>query len=199
VPVTEAHDRLGAALRALADLAVRTAADEADVVAAAVAVEKAHRVLAEAPRRARLHDSPFHPMSIVGGSAHPIAPQLHVSATEGGVAGTVALGPAYEGGPGLVHGGILSLLIDHTMGQALYVSGHAAMTVSLEVRYRAPTPIEVPLAVSARLDRVDGRKLHVVAEIAVNGAVTVEATGIFVALTAANVAEIFPAARVPSG
>jgi acyl-coenzyme A thioesterase PaaI-like protein len=117
--------------------------------------------------------------------------------TADGVAGSVTLGPAYEGGPGLVHGGILSLLFDHAMGQALFVAGHSAMTVSLEVRYRAPTPLGVPLAVYAKVAGRDGRKLFVAAQIAVDGKVTADARGVFVQLTQANVAQIFPSNRVP--
>jgi acyl-coenzyme A thioesterase PaaI-like protein len=197
VTTAEASDRLGAAMRSLADLVVRTAADADQLNEAAIALDRVRDRLAAAPRHERLHDSPFHPMSIVGGTAHPIAPQLRVRADGDGVAGTVTLGPAYEGGPGLVHGGVLSLLIDHTMGQALFVAGHAAMTVSLEVRYRAPTPLDTELRVSARLARVEGRKLFVDAEIRVADAVTVQAHGVFIALTLANVAAIFPAERIP--
>jgi acyl-coenzyme A thioesterase PaaI-like protein len=120
-----------------------------------------------------------------------------MSPTSSGVAGDVTLGPAYEGGPGLVHGGVLSLLFDQAMGIALFVAGHHAMTVSLEVRYRAPTPLDAPLHVTAGLERVEGRKLFVTAAVAVDGAVTAEARGIFVALTRDNVARIFPADRVP--
>jgi acyl-coenzyme A thioesterase PaaI-like protein len=138
-------------------------------------------------------------MSLVGGTAHPVAPQLHTTATPDGVAGTVVLGPSYEGGPGLVHGGVLSLLFDHAMGQALFVVGWSAMTVSLEVRYKAPTPLEVPLAVTARLDRREGRKLFVTAEVTAGGRVTAQAQGVFVQLTAANVAQIFAPGRVPEG
>jgi acyl-coenzyme A thioesterase PaaI-like protein len=190
-------DRLGAAVRALADTVVRTGASEAELERAAQLVEQlAGELAAPAPAR-RVHDSPFHPMSLVGGTAHPIAPQLHTARTEDGVAGTVVLGPAYEGGPGLAHGGILSLLFDHAMGQALFVAGHSAMTVSLEVRYRAPTPLGVPLAVSAKVAGREGRKLFVAGQIAVDAAVTAEARGVFVQLTSANVARIFPTNRVP--
>ncbi len=163
------------------------------------AIEGVTSRLAAAPPSSRVHDSPYHPMSLVGGTAHPTAPQLHTSPTDDGVAGTVVLGPSYEGGPGLAHGGVLSLLFDHAMGQALFTAGYSAMTVSLEVRYRAPTPLEAPLAVSARLDRVDGRKLFVAGQIAVGGRVTAEAQGVFVQLTEANVAQIFPSDRVPDG
>lgn len=183
-------------MRALADVVVRTGAGADEVEAAAATVEALAAELAGHPQAAHVHDSPYHPMSIVGGTAHPIAPQLHTTPDGHGVSGTVVLGPAYEGGPGLVHGGVLSLLFDHAMGQALFVAGHSAMTVSLEVGYRAPTPLEQPLAVRAWLDRSEGRKLFVAAEIAVAGRVTAEAQGVFVQLTAANVAQIFPAGRV---
>jgi acyl-coenzyme A thioesterase PaaI-like protein len=197
--VTKKHDRLGAALRALSDVVVRTGATAEEIDAAAGTVEALAAQLAMHPPGQRIHDSPYHPMSIVGGSAHPTAAQLHTTPTEDGVAGTVRLGAAYEGGPGLVHGGVLSLLFDHAMGQALFVAGYSAMTVSLEVRYRAPTPLDVALAVSAKLDRIDGRKLFVAAQVAVGGQVTAEAQGVFVQLTEANVAQIFPANRVPAG
>ncbi|HEX3337316.1 MAG TPA: PaaI family thioesterase [Jatrophihabitans sp.] len=196
-PDADPAARLGAALRALSDTVVRSGAEPAELDQVAAAIEGLQARLAAAPDRPRGHDTLYHPMSLVGGPAHPIAPQLHTTPHGDGVAGTVTLGPAYEGGPGLVHGGVLSLLFDHAMGQALFVAGHAAMTVSLEVRYRAPTPLGVPVAVSAGLDRVDGRKLFVSGQVAVAGAVTTEASAVFVTLTRANVASIFPTSRPP--
>ncbi len=198
-PDADAHDRLGAALRALTDLVVRTGADAAEVDAAAEAVEALATRLAAQPQDCRMHETPYHPMSLVGGTSHPVAPQLHTAPTDDGVAGTVTLGPTYEGGPGLVHGGVLSLLFDHAMGQALFVAGYSAMTVSLEVRYRAPTPLDTPLAVSAHVEGSEGRKLFVAAKVAVDGHLTAEARGVFVQLTADNVARIFPAHRIPPG
>jgi acyl-coenzyme A thioesterase PaaI-like protein len=192
-------DRLGAALRALADVVVRTGADPGELTIAAGQVKALTERLAAVPPATRVHDSPYHRTSLVGGTAHPMAPQLHTTATGDGVAGTVTLGAAYEGGPGLVHGGVLSLLFDHAMGQALFVAGHSAMTVSLEVQYRAPTPLQVPLAVSASVQGRDGRKLFVGASVSVDGRATAEARGVFVQLTADNVARIFPAERVPPG
>jgi acyl-coenzyme A thioesterase PaaI-like protein len=192
------HDRLGASTRALNGAVVRTGADAEELTIAAARIEAIAAELDAQPPGQRVHDSPYHPMSIVGGTAHPWAPQLHTTPIEGGVAGTVALGPAHEGGPGLAHGGVLSLLLDHAMGQAVYVSGHSAMTVSLEVRYRAPTPLGLPLTVSAIVDRSEGRRVFVTGRVELDGRVTVEASGVFLKLTAANVAQIFPADRIPS-
>ena len=194
----DAHDRLGAALRCLADVAVRTGADEDELAIAAARVEAVTAHLAAQPANHRVHDSPYHPMSIVGGTAHPWAPQLHTAPDGVGVAGVVTLGPSHEGGPGLAHGGVLSLLFDHAMGQAVYVSGQSAMTVSLEVRYRAPTPLGIPLGVSARVDRTQGRRVFVTAEVRADGRLTAEASGVFLTLTAENVAQIFPADRIPA-
>ncbi len=195
---TDPHDRLGASVRALNDAAVRTGADAEELAVAAARIEAVAAHLDAQPPGQRVHDSPYHPMSIVGGTAHPWAPQLHTAPIEGGVAGTVVLGAAHEGGPGLAHGGVLSLLLDHAMGQAVYVSGHSAMTVSLELRYRAPTPLGRPLTVSATVDRSEGRRVFVTGRVELAGRATVEASGVFLKLTAENVAQIFPANRIPS-
>jgi acyl-coenzyme A thioesterase PaaI-like protein len=195
---TDPHDRLGAAARALSEAVVRTGADAEELAVAAARIEAVTAQLAAQPTGQRVHDSPYHAMSIVGGSAHPWAPQLHTTPDGDGVAGTVVLSAAHEGGPGLAHGGVLSLLLDHAMGQAVYVTGHAAMTVSLEVRYRAPSPLGAELAVSARVERTQGRRVFVAGRIALDGRTTVEASGLFLRLTAQNVAEIFPADRIPA-
>lgn len=196
--MSDPHDRLGAALRALADVAVRTGADAEEIAVAAARVDAVAALLAAQPAHHRVHDSPYHPMSIVGGSAHPWGPQLHTEPDGDGVAGTVTLGPSHEGGPGLAHGGVLSLMFDHAMGQAVFVSGHSAMTVSLEVRYCAPTPLGVALTVRARVDRRQGRRVFVSAEVCADGKVTAQASGVFLTLTAENVAQIFPANRIPA-
>ncbi|MDQ2795884.1 MAG: PaaI family thioesterase [Actinomycetota bacterium] len=199
-PDGDPFDRLGSAIRALSDAVVRSGADAADADDVAARVEELVARLSRTPQAPFVHDSPFHAMSIVGGTAHPIAPQLQLSRTERGVAGTTVLGAAYEGAPGLVHGGIVSLIFDHMMGQALFVTGHHAMTVQLEVRYRRPTPLGVPLTFTTELDRVAGRKLNVTGRVrTADGTTTAEAGGVFLELTAANVAQLFPAARVRPG
>lgn len=187
----QARDHLGASLRGLLDAAVRTTASVAELSEARAAVDAATAALTSAPGRRTPQDNPFHALSLVGGTAHPAGPQLYVQPSGDGVAGTVRLGPAFEGGPGLAHGGILALMFDHSMGAAVFLAGFAAMTRTLDVVYRAPTPLEAELTVAARVERVDGRKVHVSAEIEHQGSVTASATAIFVALTRDNVAAIF--------
>ena len=113
-------------------------------------------------------------MSLVGGLSHPIAPELNFVADEHGGSGEVVVGKLFEGGPGLVHGGVVALLIDHAMGCVAARPERPAMTVQLTLRYRRPTPIEIPLTVSVRLERTEGRQRHLSAAISARGEVTVE-------------------------
>ncbi|HEV7192811.1 MAG TPA: PaaI family thioesterase [Jatrophihabitantaceae bacterium] len=190
-----ARDRLGASLRAVLDATVRTSANTADIDAARAAVDAATTILTRLPAHRVQQDNPFHALSLVGGSAHPAGPQLYVEPSGDGVAGTVCLGPAFEGGPGLAHGGILALMFDHAMGAAVFLAGYAAMTRTLDVVYLAPTPLDTDLHVTAQVDRVDGRKVQVSARVEHGTTVTATASAVFVALTRDNVAAIFHTPR----
>ncbi len=188
------RQELGEALRRLLDVVVRTGAGPADLAAATTMVDELtarlggpvlSRQFSTAPSSYRSH------MSLVGGLSHPIAPELIVTADESGGTGEVVVGKLFEGGPGLVHGGVVALLIDHAMGCVAAQPDRPAMTVRLTLRYRRPTPIEVPLTVAVRLDRAEGRQLHLSATIAARGEVTVEADGVFLMLTSENVQTVF--------
>lgn len=69
--------------------------------------------------------------------------------------------PWMEGGPGVIHGGVLSTAFDEVMGTAPYLIGPAAVTVHLEVDFRAPVPIGSRLHLSARLLGQQRRKIYV--------------------------------------
>jgi acyl-coenzyme A thioesterase PaaI-like protein len=116
------------------------------------------------------------------GLSNPIAPPLEarVEPEAGVVRGRARFSAAYEGAPGLLHGGILAAAFDELLGMATVFSGSAGMTRDLHVRYLRPTPIDVELAFVGRLDRVDGRRLFVSAEVEANGVRTAEASGVFI-------------------
>lgn len=185
---------LGAALRRLLDVVVQTAAEPADLRAASAAIDQLTARLAGPAIRVEMSvaaGSYRDQMSLVGGTSHPIAPQLRLVEHEGGAAGEVVIGPLFQGGPGLVHGGVLALLVDHAMGCVAARPDRPAMTARLGLRFRRPTPLGVPLTVSVQLDRIAGRKLHLSATIAVAGEVTVEAEAIFLTLTEENLETVF--------
>jgi acyl-coenzyme A thioesterase PaaI-like protein len=167
---------------------VRTGADPAQLAAAAAAIEAATEQLSRPTFERTLElapDSYRREMSLVNGRSHPFAPQLEMRAAEAGYEATVTLGPAYEGGPGLVHGGAVSLLFDHVMAWATTRIGEPgpSMTGTMSLSYRRPTPLATPLTFAAWVERVSGRKVHVVATLTADGVVTVEGTGLFIKLT----------------
>jgi acyl-coenzyme A thioesterase PaaI-like protein len=185
---------LAEAVRKLLDVVVQTGASPAELSAAAVAIDSVTASLAGKVVRADMaidRDSYRSHMSLVGGLSHPAAPQLVLAPDEHGVSGQVTVGHVFQGGPGLVHGGVLALLIDHAMGCVAAGPERPAMTVQLSLRYRRPTPVGVPLTVAARLDRIEGRKLHLSATISARGHVTVDADAIFLTLTAENLESVF--------
>ncbi len=185
---------LGASVRRLLDVVVQTGASPAVLGAAAAAIDRVTAGLAGSLVRQDIAvdpDSYRSHMSLVGGLSHPAAPQLAIKLSENAGTGDVIVGPAFQGGPGLVHGGVIALLIDHAMGCVANQSHQPAMTVRLGLRYRRPTPIGVPLTVAVRLDSVEGRKLHLSASVSAAGEVTVEADATFLRLTTDSLDRVF--------
>lgn len=177
--------RLATSLRHLLDAVVRTGADEATLAQAADTVDRLTDTLSTQTfaRTTEISwDSYRAEMSLVGGVAHPAAAQLRMSHIADEAAGTVTLGPAFEGGPGLVHGGVVSLLLDHAMAFATATLGRPVVTATMTLDFRRPTPLGEPLDVRSRIERVDGRKVHVTGSISAHDETTVECTGLFIQL-----------------
>ncbi len=95
-------------------------------------------------------------------------------------------GPLHEGPPDLLHGGFSAAIIDAFLGTLVQVALRPSVTATLELRYRGPVLLEVPTRIEGRVLKESGRK--VVAECAIKqgGAVLVEATGLFVAVSRAD-------------
>lgn len=60
--------------------------------------------------------------------------------------------PGCEGYPGIVHGGVISTLMDSAMIQLLFALGIQARTGSLTLRMREPVTPDAPVRLVARLD-----------------------------------------------
>lgn len=76
--------------------------------------------------------------------------------------------PLHEGWPGVVHGGLLSTVLDEAMSHAVLAAGLKAMTAELRVRFRAPAPSGRVLTVQARI--VQRARRLVEAEASITGA-----------------------------
>jgi acyl-coenzyme A thioesterase PaaI-like protein len=184
---------LAAALRELIAQLPRTAAPEAAIRELEPAVREAAARFAAAGRvqpmegdRGPLYAGMehFHDRGPLVGFSNPLAPplELAIDVEVRVVRGRGRFGPAYEGAPGIVHGGFVAAALDEILGMATVFSGGPGMTRELSVRYLLPTPVDVELEFTGRFERAEGRRLLVSAEVEAAGARTAEASGIFIAV-----------------
>ena len=95
----------------------------------------------------------------------------------------MTFGQVYQGPPGCVHGGYIAAVFDEALAMAESLTEQLAVTGTLEIRYRRPTPLERPLRVEAWLVERSGRRITTTGRIvAPDGTVTAEADGVFVVI-----------------
>jgi hypothetical protein len=94
------------------------------------------------------------------GAYDPMFPEYRIDVhDETRATGEVTFPIAYEGPPGIVHGGFLAVFFDCVVQHHHCVAGLAGRTTALSVRYRRPTPLLRPLAFE--VDRnVGGGRIH---------------------------------------
>ncbi|WP_245672964.1 PaaI family thioesterase [Aldersonia kunmingensis] len=178
---------LADAVRDLVDATIRTTVDneELDAVREGVA-ELVNRLRASqlpGPAGVRFNSESraWNWGNAVVGLGNAVAPPLQtVHDPSGLVHAEVNLGAAYEGPPGLVHGGVTAMLLDHLMGEtASGPSQRVIFTGTLTTRYLRGTPLG-KVRLEARIDREERRKVFVVATVSDAEGVTVEAEGVFI-------------------
>ena len=65
----------------------------------------------------------------------------------------------YQGYPGVVHGGVVSAMLDEVVARVSFIKDphHFMMSVTLQVKFRHPVPTETPLKIVGRLVKLRGR------------------------------------------
>jgi hypothetical protein len=91
------------------------------------------------------------------GDYNPCFPEYTIAVDGDRASGSVKFPTAYEGPPGIVHGGFLSLLFDCVVQHHNCDLGVAGKTTSLSVRYRRPTPLLTELHFEVTRSVDDGR------------------------------------------
>jgi acyl-coenzyme A thioesterase PaaI-like protein len=197
-------NRLAEAVRRISAVAVGQPLADEEVTEAAARLEAVASQLeaaAEPTKRTRAQPDPIgHPQdhfstSPVVGYANPVAPPVTVWAVQGEegrreIRGTVTFGYQYEGPPTCVHGGVIAELFDELLGLANIAVGEGAMTGTLTIRYRRPTPLLAPLELVARNTGRDGRKVYASGAIYYDGELTAEAEGVFIDVMQGKMLEI---------
>ncbi len=189
------HDRLAALygpltddVRELIELALRTDADPDSIDAARTAIRAANDVLRSRQRgesqlvRHAVGGRPVVWGNAVIGLRNAIAPPLTIHHDDDGTRcwSEFTLNSAYEGPPGLVHGGVCALVLDHVLGEAASAGlTKPLFTGTLTVRFVRGTPLG-RLRADAAVERTEGVKSFVSGHLSDGEGITVEAEGIFI-------------------
>jgi acyl-coenzyme A thioesterase PaaI-like protein len=197
----DAATELGAVLRRLVDVAVRTEVPVEDLRSALVQAEQLVELLSTDVREVHEIASVDDPetgerwYSPVYGPGSPVAPPMMVQDfPEGRCVGRVTVSKPLEGLPGLVHGGVVATLLDHVLARSARVAGHGGLTARLTVTYRRPVGLGVPLIVTGELASVDGRRSTAEARLVAEddpGTTLAEAEAVLVALRPERASDVF--------
>lgn len=174
------------AVRELVDATIRTTVDDEEVRRAQAEIEaitarlRASQIEGSYGVRFGSHGRGRPWGNSVVGVRNAVAPPLVIEhRSDGNAWSDFHLGAAYEGPPGLVHGGVSALLLDQMLGEAAGAGGKPGMTGTLTLRYRQATPLG-DLRAEAWIDRVEGFKTFAKGHLIGPEGVTVEAEGVFI-------------------
>lgn len=118
------------------------------------------------------------------GMENPIGLKLFFYETDDGrVVARFTPRDEYQGYPGVLHGGIISAVLDEVLGRVCIAEGRWVVTAKMEVKYRRPIPVGEPLTVVGKTVDSRGRRLVVHGELRLSdGRVGAEATAVFLEL-----------------
>ena len=113
------------------------------------------------------------------GKENPIGLKLDFSFQDGKYVAVKKLSRDYQGYDGIVHGGILTTMMDEAMAGYLNKElGQKAVTARLDVRYRKPAPVGEELTVTSWEESRKGNFVSMKATVALpDGTITTEAAG----------------------
>ena len=194
------------AQRALADATRRVIEEVRTTRAPAAVIEAARQSLLEAARilaphrheggHAQAHllggfgrfgqtDDPmeYFPYSPFIGRGNPLALPVVFTVVDGTVRGRATFTPAYCGPPNHVHGGVVAAVFDELLGTVNVVNGLGAMTGTLTVRYRKPTPLLAEITMEGRPAGSSGRKVFAEGTMWHGETLLAEAEGVFIRVT----------------
>ena len=103
------------------------------------------------------------------------------------IIGRFRLGPEYQGAFGIIHGGVIAVVLDEVMGKVCRFRGVRAVTAEMNIEYLKPVWVDTDLVVEGYEKEMTGRNLHLVGEIQdASGKVLARSRGRFVILGAAQ-------------
>jgi acyl-coenzyme A thioesterase PaaI-like protein len=92
---------------------------------------------------------------------------------------TVTFSEHHQGGPGIVHGGIVGAALDEACGLLATWYRFPTVTARIAIRFRRPVPINTPLRIVSRVTGTRGRRIEIAAELSDRADVLADAEGAF--------------------
>ena len=86
-------------------------------------------------------------------------------------------GELHQGWPGLVHGGIITCLLDEAMSYATHFEGISCLTAKMEIRLKRSASVTEPLVITSCVTRNSRKLLETKAQVSLrDGTLVAEAT-----------------------
>lgn len=95
------------------------------------------------------------------GPSNPASPRIVFERRGNIVRGTFTMDERHQGAPGVAHGGIVAAALDEASGSILMPLRQPAVTVKLDVDYRAPARLGREFVVTSWLSAAQRRKLFI--------------------------------------
>ncbi len=137
---------------------------------------------------------PISRMCFICGESNPAG--VHVSFYEqedGSLLARFTGADQHQGYPGRMHGGVITAILDETIGRAIMIRHGEAVwgvTAELNVRFRQPVPLGIELAAVGRITTEGSRLFEGTGEILLpDGAVAASATGKYMKLDISKIAD----------
>ena len=124
----------------------------------------------------------WYPDTFVSGSQNKNGMKMKAFFNNSKVVTNYTFDKQFQGGPGVVHGGILSAAVDDLMGYAAAIHQRACVTAKLEVNYISPVQIDKEFSIEAWISKIDGKKIYAESIIHDDGFIHTETNAMFIDL-----------------
>lgn len=188
--MSDSVERVVAATREIARLLV-TVHPEEDVSGVADEMEAVVEHLRDkVTLKVRQHESLRRTRNPVSGMTSAVSPGFSLRVEGNRATGEVVFNEAFQGPPGVVHGGIVAAAFDELLGRARHLITRSAVTGELKVKYLKPTPINQVITGEAWIVEETGRKMLIRGVLRDGDVVTAEAEGVFIQVDRQSFTEI---------
>ncbi len=120
------------------------------------------------------------PYSPLIGSFNPVSPPMEFRVEGDVIHGRGRFGAQFCGPPNHVHGGVVAAVMDELLGAVNVVNALGAMTGTLTIRYRRPTPLFEEVRLEGRTAGSEGRKVFARGSMWHGEELLAEAEGVFI-------------------